>query len=475
MRHDGAVAFQAAQSQSPSVASPVASMAPTLPPASSASPIWQTYRFARHPTSFLDEMQRRYGDIFVLRFVGTRPWVCLSNPQDLKAMYSADAEVLRSGLAAGSVFAPLTGWNASLTLDGRAHRARRRAVLPNFAPSRVAVFAAFIRDCARASLAGWPNDHPFALHPYLQAIALRVIMAVVFGFTSPPDRLLALIEQLGRIGMNSPLLFAPRLQWNLGRFSPWGRILHIVRATRTELLREISVRRAAGGERQPDVFSALLHYRDSENEGLSDDEVCDELIALLIAGYETTHIATCWVFERVLSCPGILQRLAQELAAAPDVSGIAGLRYLDAVVRESLRVRPVSPICGGRLATAPFRIGGYELPPGVILTNCSYLLHRRSDVYPDADAFRPERFLEGRPAAHEMTTFGGGDRQCIGNPLALLEVKVVLATVIENVELRLASPPVKAVARGVHLVPEDGLKVVIAPSGPGPRPGSRES
>jgi cytochrome P450 len=326
----------------------------------------------------------------------------------------------------------------------------------------VGIFAGAIRDFTRASIASWPRDRPFPLHPYLQAIALQVIMAVIFGFTLRPDtaRLFDLIERLGHTGMNSPLLFAPGLQWDLGRFSPWGRIRHLVRTTRSELLREIALRRAGDIDPDGDVFSALLNYRDSGNKGLGDEEICDELIALLIAGYETTHIANAWVFERILGCAGTLQRLMQELATAPDPREINALPYFDAVVRESLRFRPVSPICGGRLLIAPCEIGGYHLPAGVILTNCSYLLHRRNDLYPHPDEFRPERFLEQPPAAHELTTFGGGNRQCAGSPLALLEIKIVIATVITSVGLRLAGGPVKAVGRGVHLVPEAGLRVV---------------
>jgi cytochrome P450 len=437
---------------------------PGLPPGSPRSALWQTYRFATAPTSFLEELHSRYGDIFVLQLAGNRPWVCLSSPEDLRTMYAADPEVLQSGQAAGGVFAPLTGWNASLTLDGPAHKERRRILLPGFSAARVAVFAGFIEKLAHESLASWPAGRPFALHPHLQIISLGIIMQAILGVAPSPvgRRLSHLIKRLGEVGMSSPFLFIPGLQWDLGRFSPWGRVAHLARTTRAALSREIERRKAAGAEGGDDALSVLLRHRDAEGRGLDDMQICDELIALLIAGYETTHIAMCWVFERLLASPRVLDRVRSELSAIANMADAGRLPFLDAVIRESLRFRPVSPICGGRLVVAPFLIGGYLLPPGVILTNCSYLLHRRNDIYPDAALFRPERFMEGHPAAHELTTFGGGNRQCIGNQLALLEIKIVVATVLAEVDLQLCEGSVAAAGRGVHLVPRGGLRVAAS-------------
>jgi cytochrome P450 family 110 len=432
-----------------------------MPPGSPRSPLWQTYRFATATTSFLDELHERYGDIFVLRLAGNRPWVCLSSPADLRVMYAADPDVLQSGRAAGGVFAPLTGWNASLTLDGAEHQRRRRMLLPYFSASRVGAFAASTHRTACEAIAAWPRGRPFALHPCLQTISLDVIMRAILGVEPKTDRRLAgLIKRLGEIGMSSPFLFIPALQWDFGRFSPWGRIVHLAKSTRAALLHELGRRRAAETSSCDDTLSFLLRQRDTDGSGLDDEQICDELIALLIAGYETTHIAMCWVFERLLAYPDARELVRCELAGLRDIAEIGRLPYLDAVVRESLRTRPVSPICGGRLITAPFAVAGYRLPPGVILTNCSYLLHRREDVYFDADRFRPNRFLESPPAAHELTTFGGGNRQCIGNPLALLEIKVVVAAVLDVLDLKPCDAAVSAVGRGVHLVPRDGLRVV---------------
>lgn len=436
-------------------------MTTTLPPGLRRSALWQSYRFATNPLALLDELEDRCGRIFTLRLVGSRPWICLSAPDHLRTMYTAPPDVLCAGEAAGSVFAPLTGWDASLNLDGNRHVQRRRMLQRPFGREKVRVYSNAVQTLAREVVLSWPVAKPFAVHPSLRHITLSVILHAVFGIAvnARRGRLAQLVERLGDRGMNSLLLVVPALRWDLGRISPWGRILTLVRETDAEIRREIVRRRA---ERDPgeDVLNVLLQARDEQGQPLSDGAIRDELIALLLAGYETTHTAIAWVLERLLACPEALPRLEKELFSVEDPADLDKLPFLDAVIRESLRLRPVSPICGGRVVKQPFEVGGYRLPPGVILTNCSYLLHRRSDLYSEPSAFRPERFLDTHHDPHAWTTFGGGDRRCVGYHLALLEMKVVIATALRHFRLRLERQPVRPIARGVHLLPEGGLRII---------------
>ncbi len=438
---------------------------PALPPGPRDSAFRQAFHFARRPLEYLEGLRDRYGDIFSMRVLGSRPWVMLSTPAHLRSMYSAGSEQVVSGQAAGSVFAPLTGWLSTLTLDGEAHRKRRRLMLPTLALERVLQHAPLVRELAQRELGSWPLGRPFALHPSLQRITLQVIHQAIFGIQGQvgTERLARQVGELAEIGMNSPLLLAPFLRWNLGRWSPWGRILRLVRDTDRELYQQIErcrQRSAAPGEER-DVISSLLAIRDENGEGLSPQELRDELIALLLAGHETTHTALVWIFEKLLAHPEVVARVNAEIATASTAQDLLQLPYLDAVIREGLRASAISPICGARLVVSPIEIGDYLIPAGAQLTNCTYLLHRRPDLYPDPLAFRPERFLAGPLDPYAWTTFGGGDRRCLGSNLALLEIKVVLATVLPQAALRLAAPPVRAVPRGVHMAPQDGLQVVL--------------
>ena len=433
-----------------------------LPPGLPHPSVWQTWRFVRDPLSYLGQLEARCGDIFTLRLVGNPPWVCLSRPDHLKAMYTGDADTVLAGRAAGFVFSPLTGWNASLTLDGSAHRERRRLVRPAFAHDRVPIYAALVQTLAEREVATWPTETPFSLHPSLKRITLEVILEAIFGVASSVDaaRLGRLIDRLANQGMNSPLLFARAFQWNLGRYSPWGKVLRIVHEADTALRGEIRHRRTHPDASRMDVLSTLIRCRTEDGEELTEDDLRDELVALLIAGHETTHSALCWILERLMACPSVAERVEAELATAETHAEILRLPYLDAVIRESLRFRPISAICGGRRLEAPLEIGSYTLPAGIMVTNCTALLHRRADLYPNPERFDPERFLQRQEETYSWTVFGGGNRRCMGFHLAFLEIKIVLAVVLKHMRLRLEQANVRPVAHGVHLVPEEGLRVI---------------
>jgi unspecific monooxygenase len=343
-------------------------------------------------------------------------------------------------------------------MDGPSNQKRRRLLLPIFSTLQVKRMLPVITAIANRSIDCWPRKGAFALQTHLQRISARVVMAGIFGAddTDSTTNLASSVARLSEIGMNSPLLLMRALQWDLGSGSPWGRIVRLVRETRAVIRAAVELRRSELPNDRSDAMSVLVGLS-NEQDSLSNEAIIDELIALSIAAYETTHVATAWVFACLLSARPSLERVREEVCGSTGEDTVLDLPYLDAVVRESLRLRPASPICGGRMILRPITIGDFLLPIGMIATNCSYLLHRRPDLFPDPATFRPERFL-GAPTV-ATTTFGGGGRSCPGRPLALAEIKVVVATALARVDLRLCRPPVPAVARGIHLVPRHGLTV----------------
>ncbi|WP_342374382.1 cytochrome P450 [Myxococcus stipitatus] len=439
-----------------------------LPPGLSASAAAQGFRFFQNPLSFLDQCVEQFGDLFTIQFPGSRKQVCLSNPEDLKEMYTGSPDLLHAGEAAGSVFSPLTGWNCTLTLDGEAHARRRELVQAPFRGGHVERHAEAMYAIATAAIERWPRTGRFPLQPQMQDIALRIIFRTVLGLddTAPGHaRFLELISQVASLGMGSKMLLIPALRWDLGPWSPWGRIVRIVRDTDALLFAEIARKRADPNlATAEDVLSLLIRGEGKDGLRLTDQEIRDETVALLIAGLETTAVALTWVAERLMALPEVRERLRAELEPLHtngelDVTRLSALPYLDAVLKECLRNRSLSPICGGRVLKAPMRLREYELPADTVLINSPYLLHRRRDLYSEPDDFRPERFLGSPPSAHKWTTFGGGNRRCLGQKFALLELKVVTSAMVLQTGLELATPRVVPKADGIHLVPASGLPV----------------
>jgi cytochrome P450 len=456
----------------PAQRSPAASAA-GLPPGPSSPSLVQTYRYIRNPLPLLEDCAERFGDMFTLRLIGTGAWVFLCSPALVKTLFTAPADVVHAGEANASIFGPLSGEGTVLTMDESPHLDRRRLLLPFFHGDRMQVYFEQMRDIAGQAVDRWRPGVPFALHPHMQQMTLQVIIRTVFGVqadrSDAEDRnFVRTLTDLANNAAGSWLVLAPPLQRDLGPWSPWGRVMRIVRQADVAMQREIARRRsAADGAARHDILSLLLQTTSEEGTPLSDREVRDELVVMLMAGHETTGTALAWAFERILSVPAVEERLRAELATVigcdtPSARHLPRLEYLDAAVKESLRTRPIVPGGGSRVVRRPFEIGGYVIPPGNTLINCIYLLHRRPDLYPEPDAFKPERFLGRRaPDPYEWTPFGGGMRRCLGMAFALFEMKTVMATVLSKVRLRIERPHVRAERRGFFLVPEGGPRVTV--------------
>ena len=440
-------------------------MANALPPGPSAPRLMQGLRFAVRPVELFEDCARRYGEAFTLRLPVGVPSVFLSAPAAVREVFTGEDEALRGGEANGFL-RPLLGANSILCLDGARHERERRLMMPPFHGERMLAYGRTMQAVSEGVMATWPTGRPFPIHREMQLVTLDVILRSVFGLEQAPAtaRLRELLRQTVGLG-GSVFLLWPRLQVDLGPWSPWGRLVRIRREI-DALLRAEFARRRAVAEPHDDILSLLIAARDEQGNPLSDEELRDEMLTLLVAGHETTATGLAWTIHRVLAHDDVRARLLDELRGvggggpvAPDQIG--RLEYLDAVIKETLRLNPVIPDVG-RLLAHPARIGGWDLPAGVAVVPCIYLTHRRPDVWPDPLRFEPERFIGRRPTPYEFFPFGGGVRRCLGMAFALYEMKVVLATILSHLELH-AAPGyrMKLVRRSITFAPSEGMPVVV--------------
>lgn len=441
-----------------------------LPPGPSLPAIAQTVLLLRPGFGYLRECAATYGDRFTVRMAGLGPIVHLSHPEDLKALFTADPEMAHAGEANYAVFGPLAGRGTMFTMDGQRHLRRRRVLLPPFHGERMQHYAGVMEEVTARVMARWPRGEPFTLHTEMQAIALEVILRAVFGLGDGAEAraLAATLTRVANEAVSSPLLLLPFLHWDLGPWSPWGRVLQIVRDAHAAVDREIARRRTEpedpAAPRQ-DVLSLLLSATDEDGQPLADEQLRDELLLLLLAGHETTATTLAWMFARLLKAPEVLARARAEVDAVVGDGPLARehltrLPYLDAVIKESMRLRPIMPTAGARRLYAPLEIRDYRIPPGVFVANSETLLHLRPDLYPDPDAFRPERFLGKKSDPYQWTPFGGGVRRCLGMAFALYEMKVVLATVLRGPPLALVGDADEPAMRGFFVAPRNGVRVI---------------
>jgi cytochrome P450 len=400
-----------------------------LPPGPRRPATVQTLAWVARPLPFLEACRRRYGDWFTVRLAKVGTFVFVADPVAIKEIFTGDPQLLRAGQA-NAPLAPVVGARSVLLLDGAQHLRQRRLMLPSFHGARMARYGELMAEITEAELDRWPLRKPFALRPRTQAITLEIILRVVFGVREA-DRLEALRSALVALlaQSTSPATMLPWLRRDLGPVSPWRRFLRLRTRVDGLIYEEIARRREdpALAERD-DILSLLLQARDEDGAAMTDGELRDELVTLLVAGHETTATGLAWAFERLLRHPEALARLTAE---AHEDDGDA---YAEAVVQETLRLRPPLPAVG-RMLTQPAQIAGRSLPAGVRLAPSIYLVHRREDLYPEPAAFRPERFLDSPPETYGWLPFGGGVRRCLGASFATFEMEIVLRTILARARL----------------------------------------
>ena len=430
---------------------------PTLPPGPRLPRALQTLGWGARTGPFLKRCRQRYGDTFTLRIAQEGTWVFLTHPDAVRDVFKGDPRLLHAG-EANVVLLPLVGRHSVLLLDEDEHMRQRKLMLPPFHGERMTRYRELMTAVTERELRRWPAGEPIALRPGMQAVTLEVIIRAVFGVRDE-DRLELMRRRLGEAldlttDWRSMLALATVGPQRMYRLRYFQRELDPVNEL---LLEEIRLRRDAPDlEERDDVLSLLLQARHEDGSAMSDAELRDELMTLLAAGHETTATALAWAVERLIRHPDKLARLTEEASAGEDA-------YADAVVKETLRLRPVLPIVVRRLQEE-MEIAGWRLPAGAAVAPCIYLMHRRREVYPEPERFRPERFLEQPAGTYTWIPFGGGVRRCLGASFALFEMKTVLSTLVTRLNLRAADPrPERITRRAITLTPARGAEVVVEP------------
>jgi cytochrome P450 len=430
-----------------------------LPRGPEAPVAWQTAAWVTRPGPLLERARRRYGDIFTLHLPISGPVVVVSDPDAIKQVFTASPDLLRAG-EGNRALEPVLGSRSLLLLDGSDHLRHRRLMLPSFHGDRLRGYGDLMRAIALEEVDSWPHGRPTRMQPRMQSITLEIILRVVFGLDQAGqlERMRERIKTLLDIATRPAGMMRLLPRDPFGRFSPQRRFDRALAALDEALFDEIRARRAAPDlDERDDIFSLLARARDEDGGALTDRELRDELITLLIAGHETTATALAWACERLVRTPGSIERIQAEAAAGES-------DYTDAVVTETLRLRQPIPVVARRTAE-PYELMGHELPAGTVIAPCIYLVHRRPDVYPDPYAFRPERFLERPPETYTWLPFGGGVRRCIGARFATYEMRVVLQAVVERLALTASEDaPERTVRRSIVLAPGRGGRVVATPA-----------
>lgn len=427
---------------------------PKLPPGPGLPRALQTAGFLVGGARFLELCRRRYGDAVTLGTLFDDRFVMVFDPELVKQVFQGSNDRLHAG-EANALLGPIVGDRSVLLLDGAEHLRHRKLMLPAFHGRQLLTHADTMRTCADLEIDSWPVGEPFALLPSMQSLTLRVILRAVFGYQPGPAEaelrgaLRAMIDPLARPrGMVIVAALVRR------RRDPSSAAREFQRRKRTvdEIIYAEIARRRHEPElaQRDDVFSALLLARDEHGERLSDREIRDELVTLLLAGHETTATGLAWTFDLLLHDRRVLE-LAQQREE----------RYLDAVVKEALRIRPVIPGVGRVVREQPFALNGYQVPVGVEINPSIRTIHRRADLYPEPSSFRPERFLgPDAPDTYTWLPFGGGTRRCLGASFAQMEMRIVLHRVLERAQLKAADRrPAKAQLRTITITPKGGVRV----------------
>ena len=443
----------------PSPAGPSDEPGVRLPPSLPLSRALQTLRFSIRQIEFVFRARRELGDVFLLRgAIDDELDAITCHPDHVRSLFTAKPEEAPS-LTGESPLRPIVGPNSVLTAVGPRHMRQRKLLLPPFHGEAVERYTAMIAEAADREIESWPIGTPFALAPRMQAITLDVIMAGIFGIEGSPR------EGTPEYGLRQTIRRAvglstrPEAQLfellNLGSDEPVGPTRLFLSQLDRHMYAVIEARRA-GAEQRTDILSLLLEAETEDGERLTDQELRDELLTLVLAGHETTANSLAWAFERLLRHPAAYERLRDVARSEEDADG-----YLEATIHETMRSRPVIPIIGRRV-TVPWQLGDYRMPAGSAVLMSILLLHHREDVYPDPFAFRPERFVGRKPGTYTWIPFGGGIRRCLGAALAMAEQRVVLGAIARRTDLEAPDPrPEHARHRNVTMIPAGGARVVM--------------
>ena len=442
--------------------------------------MFRILRLILQPTKYMESSVQRYGSMFQIGGESASPLVYVGEPEVVKAIFALDGDQVVTGQGNG-VLETMVGKHSILLLDGDPHRRQRQLLMPPFHGEQLRAYAHLIGDITRQISAQWQPGQIIVARPPIQNLTLGVILQAVFGVPQgdvPQGAGLSRLQQLMSTLLDSfaypisaSFLFFPALQKDLGEWSPWGKFIRLREEVRSLIYAEIRDRRqqlehsAIRPGEKTDILTLLLQARDENGGAMSDAELHDEIVTLLLAGHETTASAIVWMLYWIHYLPEVQQKLRAELEALgpePNPMAIAQLPYLTAVCQEALRIYPITPTTFIRRLREPMTLAGYSFKAGTALMPATYIIHQRPDLYPEPKRFRPERFLERQFAPHEFLPFGGGHRYCIGSALAMMELKLSIATLLADFELALLhSRPLLPARRGLTMAPPAAMKLRI--------------
>lgn len=441
-----------------------------LPNVSKTPLVIQMLKWMFNPCAYMEECKKRYGDIFTLQVgYNLTPIVFVSDPVALQQIIG-DTKNFEAPGDMQAIIEPLVGKNSIIILSGKRHRRQRQLLMPPFHGERMQTYTQVMSDVAKHFISQLQIGKPFDVRSITQTITLRVMMQVVFGLYEGPraqqlEQLLVTILNEGGSPLVGGMFYFPILRWNLGAWSPWGKFVRLMKQYDELLYAEIRDRREHPDPERTDVLSLLLNARDEEGQSMTDEELRDELMTLLVAGHDSTATSLAWTFYWIHKLPDVRQKLLEELDSLgdnPDFGTILKLPYLNAVCSETLRIYPITIHTAVRVVKTPVSVCGYKLESGTIVWGNVYLTHQREDLYPQPKQFQPERFLNRQFTPYEFLPFGGGVRHCVGTAFALFEMKLVLATVLNCWEMTLIdNGEVRPTRRGVAIGPDRSIQMVV--------------
>ena len=431
----------------------------------------QKLEWVTNPVGYMEKAAQQYPDMFTAEIIGFGDTiVVVNNPQVIQEILTNDRKKFVAVGEVNKIVQPLIGDYSVMMLEGDRHKRRRQILMPPFHGERLQAYGEIICNIAEKVCDQLPQGKPFLARKAVLDISLQVILQVVFGLYEGEryqqiKSLLASIGEMFNSPLNASLLYFPFLQKDLGSWSPWGKFVRLRDSINELLYAVIAERRQQPDPNRVDILSLMISAKDEEGDSMTDQELRDEMMTILLAGHETTASAMAWGLYWIHHLPEVREKLLQELDSlgdSPHPTSIIRLPYLTAVCNEILRIYPVVIMTFSREVREPVELLGHSLEPGTLLAGCIYLLHQREDLYPQPKQFRPERFLERQFSPYEFMPFGAGVRRCIGLALAPFEMKLVLATILSRYQLALFdNQPEKPQRQNVTLAPAGGVKMVI--------------
>lgn len=420
------------------------------------------------PLEFLERCAKNHGDIFIANFFANLETLVVSHPQDLQDLFNPVNKILDAPGTANEIFKHLLGENSLILQNGERHQEQRKLIMPRLHGEQMLNYGQQICEITQEVIQRLKPNQTFVARRISEEITMMIILKVVFGIDEELrfDKLKNLITtwlDLTSLPIYASVLLLPYLQKDLGVWSPWGKFLRLRHQIDQELMAEILERRQKMKSKRFDILSLLMEAQYENEEKMTDIEVRDNLLTLLNAGHETIANAITWALYWIHQKPEVHQKVLDELQGLNtlELSKNPQLPYLTAICQETLRIYPVIIFTFPRITLRSVNLRGYHVASGTYVLPCIYLTHRREDLYPQADQFQPERFIKRKYSSYEFWPFGGGSRQCIGQVFALFEMKLILATILLNYQLRLEEAFVTPARRGFLLAPQGGVKMSL--------------